>query len=249
MKIDPHEHYNEDYFYTPGVPGYKQKTYRKVTVEEYIGPGDRWHGFEFVLDFLLAALPAKPVTMMDLACGSGDFVARAASRGINSMGVDISQYSIAHPRYDDEEGLSAVGRLYWRDLTGEGALEEFGKFDLVTGLDLLEHIYLEDLDSFEKNLHDVAGGYVFWDVCTARKSDDRFTHVQGEEVPITKEWIAVAGHVHVISWEEWISYFQSKGWKIEWEVMGKFNAQTAVHPDMSKVVAWSPANIIVMSLP
>lgn len=236
MKIDPSKHYEEGYFYE-GTGG---KPFRKVTTEYYVGPAAYWGGYEHVLDFLLGALPERPRTMLDLGCASGDFVARSIARGIDAWGADISRNAINSPR------PGAEGRIFWRDLSETGVTSIGpGKFDLVTGLDLLEHIYETDLDAFCENFRPAVAKFAFFDVCVSRNgSCDEFVLAKGDEVPIEKEWIAVAGHVNVRPFSYWIDYFERHGWTIQWDVMAKFQAARDVHPEMKTVDAWSAANTI-----
>jgi SAM-dependent methyltransferase len=240
MKVEPSTHYEEGYFYE-GKPN-EGKPYRKVTTEFYIGPAAFWDGYECVLDFLLGALkPHEPRTMLDLGCASGDFVGRARQRGIDAWGVDISRNAINNPR------PGAEGRIFWRDLTESNASSVGpGQFDLVTGLDLLEHIYEEDLDQFLIHVHQAvrSGGRAFFDVCVSRNdATDQFVGQKGVEVPLEKEWIAVAGHVNVRPFGYWIGQL-GKLFQIDWETMARFQAARDVHPQMKTIDAWSAANTI-----
>ena len=242
MKVSPIDFYDETYFYH-GEAEKKPYTAADGTIKHYVGPAGDWHGYEYVLDFIEGAIPLRGMSMLDLGCGCGGFVARARARGVRAVGCDISQWAIGHPV------SGAEGFLHWRDLSE--VPPGLGTFDLVTGLDLLEHIYEEDLDSFLQNIFGsvMPYGRMFFDICTVKKPADEFVLRKGAEVPIEKESIAVAGHVNVRPFEYWLNIFGSYQWKIDWSTMDHFHREWSRHPEMQKVEAWGLQNVLCVRRP
>ncbi len=90
----------------------------------------QWNHFE-----ALRRLPSEPLSILDVGCGLGAFVAACQSAGHDAYGVDWSERAIA------------AGRAYFSvDNLFAGTLDEFvragakKRWDVVTLFEVLEHI-------------------------------------------------------------------------------------------------------------
>lgn len=76
----------------------------------------------------------NPSSVLDLGCATGYLVYAFDEFGVESFGVDLSEYAINH----GSESVRA--RLVKADLASEALPFEDGKFDMVTALGVLEHL-------------------------------------------------------------------------------------------------------------
>ncbi len=85
---------------------------------------------------LLAALPASPVDLLDVACGNGRFGRYLRQKGAlrSYTGVDFSEKLLQMAQ------AAAGGPVYRRDLSRPGSLTGLGQFDVVACLAALHHI-------------------------------------------------------------------------------------------------------------
>jgi len=149
----------------------------------------------------------KPKNMLDVGCGRGTFVAYARKAGIEAHGFDFSEFATS------EEGKYAgceKGWLKCHDASKPWPYPD-NHFDLVTCLDLFEHIYEEDLPQVINEMFRVAKKWVFIQICTVN-GQEGYTLGKKESVPIELEGMAVAGHV-CIKPEYWWNY---RFYKNEW---------------------------------
>lgn len=85
--------------------------------------------------------PYKDAAIVDLACGSGKLLHYFASLGYtNVLGVDISPEQVAHARHlhPNVEQANIVEFLQSRR----------GEFDLITGIDIIEHLTRDEILTF-----------------------------------------------------------------------------------------------------
>lgn len=87
-----------------------------------------------------------PKTVLDAGCAMGYLVAALRDRGVEAYGLDISEYAISMVR-EDIRPYCFVGSL--TAPLPEGLPT---RFDLVTNIEVLEHIYAEDAEKAIKNL-------------------------------------------------------------------------------------------------
>lgn len=152
----------------------------------------------------------QPKTMLDFGCGRGTLVAYARKAGIEAVGFDFSEWAVNEGRY-------ARCKREW--LKVHDATKPFPypdkSFDLVVGLDIMEHIYLPDLPALISEIRRVAKKWVFLQIAVAAdgmvtgKVDQEQILERGKPVPIELEGMAAAGHVTVVhpdKWEEWLSH-------------------------------------------
>lgn len=221
-----------------------------VGVAEYHPPAAEWHGFTPILEGLWQALGDKPKTMLDIGCGCGSLVAQARRQGIDAVGYDVSRYAIEHP----VDG--AKGHIYLADVRHPGAAREA---QVVISTDLMEHIHEENLDELMQSMLSLTQEHLVMDICVARRPSDVWQHTPGELVPLDRSWIAIAGHVTIMPHQFWADRFLANtsraDWllrmgndsHINWRAMHLFAQHMALHPALSKVESWCPANILILS--
>ncbi len=204
------EYYDQKYF--ADLAG---KTFRKSD-----GIFEQW-GYRNPSGELLACQPIveawkkmfAPKTMLDLACGRGVFVAYARDVGIEAEGFDFSKFAVNEGRYFrcQKEWLQV------HDATKPWPYPD-KSFDLIIALDILEHIYLDDLPFALSELHRVAKKWVFLQIAVAGsgglqgRTDEGYILKKGEPVQIQLESCAVAGHVTLRKEAWWYEKLEYDDW-------------------------------------
>ena len=100
-------------------------------------------GIRSLLDGEIVPRLPKQARILDVGCGSGDFLAAAQERGLRPKGIDVSEDGARKCR---EKGYDAVSGNFLIDDVGEG-------FDAVTMWDVIEH--LRDPGQFFERVHEV----------------------------------------------------------------------------------------------
>lgn len=119
--------YDEDYFFS---------SYARQYGRTYLDDFDHIKGLAGprldAVEEVLAPRPARP-RLLDFGCAYGPFLAAAAERGFDVLGVDVSPGAVAHVR--EKLGLpAALG-----DILSLGELDVRGPFDVITAWFVLEH--------------------------------------------------------------------------------------------------------------
>lgn len=163
------ELYNETY--------YKNCCGTDYSLEKY------WtHFFGVIADRIVADF--NPGSVLDAGCAWGYLVAALRDRGVEAYGVDISSYAINKVR-EDVKPYCAVCSLT------ESLPENFPiKYDLVTNIEVLEHMYEEEGIKAIRNLCNYSDTIIF-----SSTADD----------------ITEATHVNVQQSEYWIHHFAQNG--------------------------------------
>lgn len=154
----------------------------------YCGAPDYTSNILFIDFFKAIALHIKeklnPKTVLDAGCACGHLVAALRDLGIEAYGVDISEYAISQVREDIRPYCKVSS------LTSELPENFPKKYDLVSNIEVLEHMYENDsltaLDLLCK----------YSDIILFSSSPDDFT----EET-----------HVNVQPAEYWVKHFAKNG--------------------------------------
>jgi len=98
---------------------------------------------QFIRDFALRHFGTKPVRplagldVLDLGCGGGLVSAPLARMGANVTGADAAPDAIGAARaYAEQAGLE----IHFEQTSGEDLLARGAQFDLVTALEIVEHV-------------------------------------------------------------------------------------------------------------
>jgi len=230
MKIEYASHYDD--LYWKG-----KKTYRDGNGNEqhYHGPGLAWDGFDLVADALKRLLPGK--NLLDIGCGGGDLAHRMLKRGYDAYGIDISTYAIEHCHTDMRGRLLISNITTCPDLLGIPT-----KFDVVMATDLLEHIYMEDLDTTFDWMVSKANRWLFFLIAIvdgAVGKEGEFVAKRGEPIPLQFEATAISGHVNVRTWQFWVKYFKEKGLTIRWDLQYIFQMYRERNPAWQATGGWN----------
>jgi SAM-dependent methyltransferase len=159
--------------------------------------------------------------LLDVGCGRGTFLTYARDFGIEAEGFDYSEWAISNPYFRCKPEWLKV-----HDATKPWPYKD-SSFDLVIALDLLEHIYEDDLNFVISEMYRVAKKWIFLQIAVAGSGglqgrlDKGYILKKGEIVPLELEGCAVAGHVTVqpesywyerLSHEEWIARRDMVNW-------------------------------------
>ena len=199
-------------------------------------------------------------TTLDVGCATGFVVEGLRELGMDATGSDVSQYAIEHA------ALGAQGHLVWGDLTDRLPFKT-GQFDLVSALEVLEHLppdvvpralaelrrvtrqYLVcTIPSFGRNDHGPGGWY------QVKVRDDRVAHYESlgpsYEGPIPYDDLyrdhrgePIEGHLTIASFGWWTKQFEAAGFVRCGEV------ERRIHPDLARFGLTKYWNLYVLRTP
>jgi len=234
------DYYDRDYFQTP-----KGKKFRRAN-----GSMDAWSyanpdGESLGCGAILKAWKRifQPINMLDVGGGRGTIVAYARDLGIEAFGFDFSEWAVNEGRYPrcKSEWLKV------HDATKPWPYQD-KSFDLVTALDFLEHIYLDDLDFVISELYRVSRRWIFLQTAVAGSGglQDRvetgYILKKGEAVPVALEGCAAAGHVTVRKESWWYEKLEHENWMPRKDIVNWFISLV----DPSVIRNWLVNSMIVM---
>lgn len=175
----------------------------------YRNPQGEWLGCDPIVRAwkVLFNLQESNNKILDIGCGRGTFLTYAVDVGIDAIGFDYSEWAIANPYIRCDRN-----RIKKLDVTvvpwpGYGD----NSFDLVTVLDLMEHLFEDQIDKVIGEVCRVTKRYAFFLIATidggsgvnAEIHNVGYILKRGEVVPVEFEAMAAAGHVTVCSREWW----------------------------------------------
>ena len=136
VDMNNHDLYNEEY-------------YQSHCGEEYVY-NDSWKKFwGNVAEFIIRTI--NPKRVLDVGCAKGFLVKELRDRGIEAYGIDISEYAISQVDESIKE-FCQVG----------SALDELGSgYDLITCIEVLEHLPIGDARHAIRNICEAADDVLF----------------------------------------------------------------------------------------
>lgn len=235
--FDPSTHYDNNYYGINGggilypLPEGGWETYR--------GTAHKWGGNQLLSVIMERLLKGVEKKLLDIGCGSGDFVWRMVQQGWDAYGADIS---------DSGKNVSMVPeRIMVGDIT-KGLAADVANQGVVTALDFWEHIFMRDLDALLDSVHDMLqpGGIHFACICT--RGDKEGDQVFNPGVKVTREnaWVLVSGHVNVRTWGWWLKRFVEHGFKPKYKLMNLFQVLREQDPGLRTCQSWSARNVLVV---
>lgn len=157
----------------------------------------------------------NPRNLLDVGAGRGTFVTYCRDIGIKAIGFDYSNYSVSNPYIRCQKDW-----LFKHDCT---QVFPFGdnSFDMVTVLDLMEHVYSEDSHKVISEVYRVTNRFVFFLIATVGAGsgvnigvhETGYILKRGDVVPIELEACTAAGHVTVCTREWWEDKLMGSGYK------------------------------------
>lgn len=157
----------------------------------------------------------------DVGCGRGQFVWALRTLGIEAWGFDFSKWAIENKYKDCQDGWI----IQW-DATKGWPYGDLS-FDLVLALDIMEHIYSDDLNFVINQMYRVSKKWVFLQIAICgtgglqgESGFQGYVLKKGDEIPIELEPVVVAGHVTVRNRQFWIDKLlkDSDGNERKWRV-------------------------------
>lgn len=213
------DYYNEDYFVTSDGKKFK-RTDGTTGAWSYANPEGEWHGCRPIVEAWKSMF--HPKNSLDVGCGRGTFLTYERDIGIEAEGFDFSSWSVKnhYPRCDEKwiKNYDATKPWPYPD----------NSFDLVTVLDLMEHIYEDHIDFVINEMYRVAKKYIFLQIATIGGGSGSgihergYTLKRGEQVPVELQGCAVAGHVTVLTEGFWIQRLKRDGWIVRRNLVEEF---------------------------
>jgi len=210
----PKDKFKESYYDSEYYAGLKGgKSYRgsngSLKKWSYFNPSGQWLGCKDITEAWNQMF--SPSNMLDVGCGRGQMIAYARDIGIEAVGFDFSEWAVG------DDGRYKATKKEW--VTCHDATEKWpypdNSFDLVIALDLMEHIYEDDLDFVITETYRVARKWIFLQIAVSGtgglqgRDEDGYMLKKGVIIPIGLEGCAVAGHVTVQSEDWWIDKLSS----------------------------------------
>jgi SAM-dependent methyltransferase len=170
----------------------------------------------------------RALTSLDVGCATGFLVEVLRERGIEAEGCDVSQFAIDHP------SPGAAGHIRMANLF-DGLPWPDRAFELVTALEILEHLPPEQVPVALAELHRVCGGYLYATIPSfgpnrsgpdghfeGKVRPERLDHyrslgpgypgpVPEEDLAVDAEGNLVEGHLTIASFEWWTQQFVRAG--------------------------------------
>lgn len=242
--FDPATHYDGNY-YGGGegirycLPSGEWSTYHSTA--------HAWGGFKLIALWLGAlGIGGK---LLDIGAGAGAFVKACLDVGIDAWGVDISDAgrAIAPGELKPRLHVTDTTKAGWPQAIGC----ELGSLDVISALDLLEHIPLSDLPALFETFAELLkpGGLVFLNICT-RGVDGEIDHTFEPpcEVTVENSWLLVSGHVTIRRWDWWREQLEDYSFRPRYDLMQKCQVMRAESEALHRVSSWSARNLLIMEM-
>jgi len=210
------EYYDAHYFWSDEHGGKEFRRPDGSTEKWGYAAKQLWEGWRGIIDVL--KLLFRPRKVLDVGAGCGSFVREGRIKRLKVWGIDFSEWAVENALEGAERWLS-VGDA--RDIPYPN-----DSFDFIMCTDLMEHIYLEDVDTVIDELYRVSSKWVFLQISTPTGEegfpDGGYVLGKGEPIPIELEVYTAAGHVTVLPYSFWEKRLQREGWRLRPDLVDKF---------------------------
>ncbi|MCL4392895.1 glycosyltransferase [Patescibacteria group bacterium] len=185
MKKDKYKSF-EDYNLEYGEEYYNVGCTRSHDIKYEISE-PRWFSyFNNLSDQIISEV--KPKTVMDVGCAKGFLVSLLRDKGVEAFGIEVSEYALSSVRNDIKKYCKQVSILE------DGDIKSLGRYDLVTCIEVLEHLPDEFAEDAVSNLIKLSDNILF-----SSTPDD-----YEEE-----------SHVNIKSPQYWVALFNKFGYYID----------------------------------
>jgi SAM-dependent methyltransferase len=181
---------------------------------------------------------------LDVGCATGYLVEALRERGVDAHGCDVSSYAVEHA------APGALGYVRLGDLR-HGLPYADGEFDLVTTLEILEHLAPEDVPSALRELRRVCSGVLYATIPSFGRNasgpdghlegkvrperlahyealGDRFTGpVPSADLAVDADGGPVEGHLTIAAYDWWTARFAEAGFDRWADVERRLHADIA----------------------
>mgnify|MGYP002640104962 CR=1 FL=1 len=229
------KYYDKDYFVTPQG---KKCVLEDGTIKEwsYANPTGDWHGTMPIVRSWKNVF--RPKKMLDVGAGRGVFLGYAQEIGIDAQGFDFSEFATSDEGRFDK---CSKDSLIWHDVTKKWPYED-DSFDFIVCLDLMEHIYEENIDFVINELFRVASKNIFLQISTSESTN--FILKKDEDIPDEHKEMALTGHVLIQNQQWWKDRLMREGWEFSQEKVDRFYDR--VVPPIACDSAWAVNLIAVL---
>lgn len=237
-------YYNAEYFAVKGGKKFRNADGSKGEWS-YANPNGEWYGCDPIVRAWKSIFNLNSSSkVLDIGCGRGTFIGYLRNVGVETFGFDFSQWAIDHPYPKCHKDWIKV----------HDATKQFPyggcPFDLVIVLDLMEHIYVDDIDKVIDEIYRVCKKWVFLQIATCGSGSLQgngagYILKKNEKVPIELEGMVVAGHVTVQTGQFWIDKLikgKEDKWRLRYDIVSEF-----INKVPAGVIAnWTKNTIIVL---
>ena len=199
----------------------------------YRNPEGEWTGCKPIVEAWKSIF--NPRNMLDVGCGRGTFVAYSRDVGIKAEGFDFSEWAVNNPYRRCKKKW-----IRTHDATKSWPYPD-RYFDLVIILDLMEHLYTDDIDFVINEIYRVSRRWTFLQIAISDKNTC-YALKKGQDIPIELEGCTVAGHVTVQPESFWYEKLNKEGWRSRKDIIEQFSR--IVPSDIIR--NWLLSSIIVM---
>ncbi len=221
------DYYNRDYFVTRqgkkfhNTDGSRGGWSYDNPTGEWVGCGYIAVAWKNIFNLQKCHTDSGLCKVLDIGCGRGQFVTYLRDVMVEAWGFDFSEFAIKNPYPRCQRGWCIVHDAVKTWPYGDNA------FDLTLALDIMEHIYLDDLDFVIDEMYRVSKKYVFLQVAVCGSGGlqgqvgfNGYILKKGDVVPVELESMAVAGHVTVKDRQFWINKLlkDTNGNERKWKV-------------------------------
>jgi len=230
--------YDYNYFANPEGKEFKRAN-GSVDHWGYKNPSANWSGAEEIVKAWKTIF--QPRNLLEFGAGRGTMIAYARGVGIEAEGFDYSEYATS------DEGRFAGCKREWLKCANAGKRWPYpdGSFDLVVGLDIMEHLYEEDdLKVAVPEMFRVAKKYVFLEIATVDGVREKgYILKRGEPIPLATDVKTWAGHITVMDRNSWEERLAREDWFFRRDLVEWFVGLV----DEKIIHNWLLNSIIIMS--
>lgn len=239
-------YYDYDYFASKEGKSFKRVD-GSISRWGYMNPDGFWDGcfpiavaWKYIFKLEGCNTDTGLCKICDVGCGRGQFVWALRTLGVEAWGFDFSKWAIENKYKGVQDGWI----IQWDATKGWPYGDK--SFDLVLALDIMEHVYEDDLNFVINQMYRVSKKWVFLQIGSTPAGG--YILKKGESVPIELEVNTVAGHVTVCKREWWIEKLlkddagKERGWRLRNDIVEDFVNRV----DHAVIGNWIQNTIIVL---